>query len=244
MKPDIRNIKNVKNVKLVRRDFLKLSSATVVAPALASSVVTVKPFPKLGFNGVVAADAPRVSIGYWNGRLASSFVDAREMSSTDDVGAEAVELRVVGCCGSETPSTWESFRSVSLGFSLQPFHDGDLRAWHYQSAPVANTSSLASFTLPVDAGTGLNGWIEYRDIDTRLAATRVPFQLGFDSAGGAAQLRSGYYVVVMRKPGSLLGIDWASLQLRVTDGGNAISLRDQSGRDFDQPHIVLEVDLL
>ena len=243
MKPDIRKVENVKNVKMVRRDFLKLSSATVAAPALAASVVTVKPFPRLGFAGTVAAEAPRVSIGYWDGRLASSFVDARQLTASDEHLANGVNIRVVGCCGDDL-SVWEGFRSVSLGFSLAPFHDGDLRAWHYQSSPVVNTSALASFSLPVDAATGLAGWIEYRDLDRRLAPTRVPFRLALDGANGVARLRSGYYVIWMRSPGSLLGMDWESLRLRVIDGGNAINLTTLAGRHIDQPHIVLEIDAL
>jgi hypothetical protein len=242
MKPDIRKVENIKNAKMVRRDFLKLSSATVAAPALAASVVTVKPFPKLGFAGTVAAEAPHVSIGYWDGRLASSFVDARQLASSDEQLASGVNIRVVGCCGDGDLSVWEGFRSVSLGFSLQPFHDGDLRAWHYQSSPVVNTSALASFSLPIDAATGLSGWIEYRDLDSRLAPTRVPFRLGLDGTSGTAKLRSGYYVIAMRSPGSLIGMDWESLRLRVVDGGNAISLKTQAGRHIDQPHIVLEID--
>jgi hypothetical protein len=234
------DVGKVKNVKLVRRDFLKLSSATVVAPALASSVVTVKPLPKLSFSSVAAAGSPRVAIGYWDGMLAMPFVDARELGSADERLSDSVSIRVVGCCGTDGFSVWDEFRSVSLGFSLRPFHDGDLRAWHYQTTPVSNTSSLASVTIPLDAANGLTGWIEYQEVDTRLTPSRVPFRLGFD--GDSAKLRSGYYVVVMRKPGSLLGVDWSSLQLRVVDGGNAISLRDTTGREFDQPHIVLEVD--
>lgn len=236
---------DVRNVKLARRDFLKLSSASVVAPALASSVVTMKPLPVLGFAGVAAAaQSPRVSIGYWDGRLASSFVDARELDAADLRLADGVRVRVVGCCGADGVSTWSGFRSVSLSFSLLPFHDGDLRAWHYQASPVANTSSLASFSLPVDKAVGVAGWIEYRDIDTRLAAARVPFRLGLDDGRGTARLRSGQYVIALREPGSLLDVDWQSMRLRVIDGGNALSLQNQAGRNINDPHIVVEIDPL
>lgn len=236
------DIPDIRNIKLVRRDFLKLSSASVVAPALAGSVVTLKPFPAIGFaEAVTAAQSPRVSIGYWDGRLASPFVDARQVEAADDRLADGVTVRVVGCCGDDGISTWAGFRSVSMGFSLLPFHDGDLRVWQYQTSPVINTSSLAAFNLPIDKAVGVVGWIEYRDHEARSTSARVPFRLGFEETDRAAKLRSGHYVIVMREPGTLRSMDWQALRLRVTDGGNALSLRHDDGRNVDLPHIVVEI---
>jgi hypothetical protein len=235
---------DVGNIKLARRDFLKLSTATVAAPVMANSVVTMKPLPVVGVNRVAAAPAPRMSIGYWDGRLNSSFVDAREIGSADLSLADGVRVRVAGCCGAEDTAAWSGFRSVSLNFNLQPFHDGELRAWHFQAGPVVNISSLASFSLPVDKAAGVSGWLEYRDIDTRLAPARLPFQLGFDSRRGTSRLRSGQYVIALREPGSLLGVDWQTMRLRVVDGGNALSLQDIAGQSINQPHIVVEIDPL
>jgi hypothetical protein len=235
---------DVRNLKLARRDFLKMSSASLVTPALVGSTVAWKPLPFPSFDLSSApspASTPRVMVGYWDGRLASDFVDARQLDAADRSLARGVQVRVDGCCGSDAISTWSAFRSVSLGFDLRPFHHGDLRVWQYQAHPVASSSPLASFDIPVDSRTGLAGWIEYRDLNARSAPVRVPVRFGLNDARGAIRLRSGYYVIALREPGTLVGVDWPSLSLRVTDGGNALSLQDRLGRDFSHPHIVVEM---
>jgi len=227
---------DIGNVKLARREFLKLTSASAVGGTLVGASATMQPLPRFSLAARAAkSTAPRVAIGYWDGRLASSFVDAGEIEPAGGRAATTAHLTVATGCDPETLKTWEGYQAAGLSFDLRPFHDGQLQAWRHHAHPVTSSSPLASFDVPLDPSAGLGGWIDYRAGD---GVATVPFRIG---PGGG--LRSGTYLVMLSRPGPLTRFDWSSLSLRVVDGGNALELRDGRDRLVRQPHIVVEVIL-
>lgn len=225
---------DIGNVKLARRDFLKLTSASAVGGTLIGASATLQPLPRFGLTAHAATTpAPRVAVGYWDGQLASSFIDATEADPAPGRIATSARISVATGCDPDEIATWDDYRASGLTFDLRPFHDGALRAWRHQAYPVAGTSPLAQFDVPLDAAAGLRGWIDYR---SRTGAATVPFRIG---AGGS--LRSGTYLFMLSRPGSLTRLDWSTFSLRTIDGGEALELRDDRGRAITQPHVVVEV---
>ncbi|HMM41944.1 MAG TPA: hypothetical protein PKA95_08590 [Thermomicrobiales bacterium] len=228
---------DIGNVKLARREFLKITSASAVGGTLVGASATIKPLPRFSLTALAAAAttaAPRVAIGYWDGRLASSFVDATEVAATNGRAATSARVTVAAGCEPEAFKTWAGYRSAGLSLDLRPSHDGALHVWRHQAHPVPGGSPLASFDVPLDGSGGLSGWVDYRAAD---GVAMVPFQIG------AEGLRSGAYLITLAKPGSLGNVDWSGLRLRVIDGGNALELRDDRDHLVRQPHIVVEVHL-
>lgn len=224
---------DIGNVKLARREFLKLTSASAVGGTLVGASATIKPLPRfsLAANAATTTAPPRVAIGYWDGRLASSFVDASEVLPAGDAATSA-RVTVATGCEPEAFKTWADYRSAGLSLDLRPSHDGALHVWRHHTHPVPGGSPLASFDVPIQSADGLRGWVNYRAADGIAA---VPFQIG------AEGLRSGAYLITLAKPGSLGSVDWSGLRLRVIDGGNALELRDGRGRLVRQPHVIIEV---
>lgn len=228
---------DIGNVKLARREFLKITSASAVGGTLVGASATMKPLPKFSLTALAAATTtapPRVAIGYWDGRLASSFVDAGEVAAIPGLVATSAHVTVSTGCEPEAFRTWDGYRSTGLSIDLRPSHDGALHVWRHQAHPVPGGSPLASFDVPLDGSVGLHGWVDYRAAD---GAATVPFRVGVGA------LRSGTYLITLAKPGSLGNADWSGLRLRVIDGGNALELRDGRDRLVRQPHVVVEVHL-
>ncbi|MEI2618885.1 MAG: hypothetical protein V9F06_14845 [Thermomicrobiales bacterium] len=226
---------DIGNVKLARRDFLKITSASAVTGTLVGASASIQPLPRFGQIAHAATTAaPRVAIGYWDGRLDSSFIDAREVQPARS-GATTAHITVtVGCDPSELTG-WNGYRSTGLRLDLRPAHDGALDIWRHQAGPVTNTSPLARVDIPLDTEGGLRGWIDYRAAD---GTATTPFRIG---AGG--ELQSGAYLIMLSRPRSLASVDWSSLRLRAIDGGNALELRDGIGKVVTQPHVIAEVIL-
>lgn len=226
------------NVKLARRDFLKLTSASAVATTLVGASATLTPLslPSFAWTARAATTAPpRVAVGYWDGRLDTSFGDAGSVEAGSGKQASSAHVTVTTGCPPEDLAAWDSYRAAGLTFDLRPNHEGALNAWRHQVHPVASTSPLASYDIPVDTDGGLRGWIDYR-ADNGTAA--VPFQIG---ANGS--LQNGTYLIMLSGPGDVRRIDWSPLTLKVIDGGQALALRDERGQVVRRPHVVLEVYL-
>ncbi|MCO5177222.1 MAG: hypothetical protein M9890_09665 [Thermomicrobiales bacterium] len=229
---------DIGNVKLARRDLLKLTSASVVATTLVGASATLTPLslPHFDWTAQAATTAPpRVAVGFWNGRLDSSFSDAGSIEAGSGQHASTAHVTVATGCPPEDIAAWDSFRAAGLTFDLRPNHEGALHAWRHQVDPVTSTSPLASYDIPVDAEGGLRGWIDYRANDGKAA---VPFQIGAN--GG---LQNGTYLIMLSGPGDVRRIDWSPLTLNVIDGGQALALRDERGQTVRRPHVVLEVYL-
>jgi hypothetical protein len=223
---------DIRNVKLDRREMLKLSSAAAVTPALIGATAagpgTVR--SALAATRTIASASPRVSVGYWDGMLDSTFIDARHVASGST--APSAWVRLSAGYDESDAASWEGFGSISLSFDLRPLHDGELRAWHYQSSPVPNVSAVADIVLPADAGSGINGWIDFRDADPAATPTRVAINL---------PLRQGHCVIAVAPARSRWSVDWDALLLRPTNGGDALLLGNRDGASFDHPNIIVEV---
>lgn len=229
---------DISNVKLARRDFLKLTSASAVATTLVGASATLTPLalPNFGWTAQAATTAPpRIAVGFWNGRLDTSFSDAGSIEAGSGQHASTAHVTVATGCPPEDIAVWDSFRAAGLTFDLRPNHEGALHAWRHQVDPVGNTSSVASYDIPVDAEGGLRGWLDYRADNGKAA---VPFQIGAN--GG---LQNGTYLIMLSGPGDVRRVDWSPLTLNVIDGGQALALRDERGQTVRRPHIVLEVYL-
>lgn len=242
MKMDLRNI------RLVRRDVLKLSAAAIAAPPFLAATISDRA-GRAPIEVVRAVDratwlsaAPRVSVGYWDGRLASSFVDARQVGDADLRMERGARLSISGSYEDSTSVAWAGFGSVSLSFDLRPFHAGELLAWHYQSSPVANVSAVTTINLPVDRAGGFTAWVDFLDANPGATPVRAPIRFGLDGSRGKANLRTGYYVIALAEAYDRRGVAWESMRLQPTSGGDSLILSDRQGRVFDRPHMIIEAD--
>jgi hypothetical protein len=242
---------NFRKIMLDRREVLKLSAAAAVTPVLMSTTGTdpaeaktarpapqLQPLAALGVRNPLASlhqvdmhitATPRVAVGYWDGMLTYPIFDASGLA--DDTQAAGAFLTISGGYERDDISPWKGFGAIGLNFDLRPMHDGELSAWHYQSVPVVHVSSVTSFYLPSNDGS-LQGFLDFRDATANAAPARVPLRLA---------LRRGYFIVALSPAGTSNQVDWSELELRTTNGGDAIVLRDSNGTLFSQPHVVIEV---
>ena len=225
---------DIGNVKLARREFLKLTSASAVGGTLVGASATLQPLPRFSLSAHAASSTtapPRIDVGYWDGRLASSFVDANQHDGAAPAAASARVTIATGCDPADL-RPWDGYRAVGIRLNVAAAAQDGMQVWRHQVLPVPSASPLVAVDVPLDDANGMSGWVDYQAED---GVAAVPFHLGTNG------LRGGSYLMLLSKPHALGRNDWSSLRLRVVDGGNALELRDGRGRLVRQPHVVFEV---
>ena len=229
-------------VLLQRREFLALGSvamAGVAASSLSGQVLRVALAP--------ARVVPLLSVGYFAGTLpelavggAGRVIAAESLSAGDGSLAESgIRLRVHGL----SRAAGRQPEAGTIGLNTL-YRVGDTRvsqlSWSCStSARGVQQASLASFVVPVDAGTPLELAVSSRALlpagASSLAGTEVARQdlgiveangrsiaaLSLGSARGAMKLRRGTYLVALRSSEQQRQPDWLSIRFAAPSEGAA-----------------------
>lgn len=231
---------------LGRREFLKVTSTSVVAIALSS------PSAALAAGGKLAAIelnkkpragtlAARVSVGHWSGEYGDTFVDAASIASGDgSLSDRAVRVEVVGrqlaaLDGSQSLARF----TVDVGTELYP--NNPIRLGHYEFRGFENASAPAAIGLALDKGSGLT-------VDVGLAAgagnatQSVRFSLTPGSATGRVKLVPGFYAIAVTADRASAAPDWSQYQAWSAPGVEGLALVNGAGEVAPFTYLLFSVD--
>lgn len=231
---------------LGRREFLKVTSSSVVAIALAS------PSAALAASGKVAAieskKAPstrslkaRVSIAHWSGEAGDTFVDAAALASGDagladhGVRVEIVGRQLAALSGAQSLARF----TVDVGTELFP--DNPVRLGHYEFRGIENASAPAAIGLALESGTGLTVGIGLA-AGPGNATQSVRFSLTTGSSVGTAKLLPGYYAIAVTADRASAAPDWSQYQAWSVAGVEGLALVNSAGELAPFTYLLFSVE--
>jgi hypothetical protein len=231
-----------------RREFLKLGASGAAVFALPDvnlfGAQLVRPAGAPA--SVAAAGLPRLAVAY----CAQTAASASASAAVDRATAHAARLRPaeqlragdarlardgakLTLSGVVPDGSTLALARVQVDF--QPFHSTPFHAWSYAAGSAAKQ---ANFSVPIDAATGLNLWVDVQHAGEAAPRTTVlRFAVGDDA--GTAKLRAGTYVVALDSAAG----GWSDYRLEPLDQHNLGLYRvtGRGGVPANQPHLLLTV---
>lgn len=233
-------------IALGRREFLKVTSSSVVAIALASPSAALAAGSKLAAiesskqpdGGALAA---RVSVAHWSGEFNDTFVDAASIASGDAgladgvVRVEIVGRQLTALGGAKTLARF----TVDVG--TDRFPNNPVRLGHYEFRGFENASAPAAIGLALDQGSGLT-------VDVGLAAgagnatQSVRFSLTTASSVGTAKLLPGFYAIAVTADRASAAPDWSQYQAWSVPGIEGLALVNSAGEVAPFTYLLFSVE--
>jgi len=143
--------------------------------------------------------------------------------------------------------------TMLLRTHYRPYHEETHIAWGFEDSTDSSAQPGTTFTMPVDASTGLQLSLEVRrpgkSIATDPAIAEARFDLG--ATPGEAKLRRGVYLMTWGLPGEPMSSTWTGCRAiaeQIEKPGEGMPetrrfmLTDVSGAAKDLPALMLTVD--